>query len=204
MNIPVYYINLLQRRDRDMMTKQQLDQIGLTYKRFEAVQSSSGRLGCALSHLLLLYKAKKNKFPMILICEDDIYFKNPSLFKKQMNCFLKIEDDWDVLLLGGNLVPPFSLTSPYAVKVSHCQTTTGYIVKEHYYDTLIQNIREGIKLLLQFPENHFSFAIDKYWLKLQKRDKWYVIYPLMVTQRKGYSDIEKKVVDYESLMLKPV
>jgi GR25 family glycosyltransferase involved in LPS biosynthesis len=147
--------------------------------------------------------AKKNKFPSILICEDDIYFKNPSFFKKQLNCFLKSEDNWDVLLFGGNIVPPFTLTSPYAIKVSHCQTTTGYIVKEHYYDTLIQNIRNGIKLLLQFPKNHFSFAIDKYWLTLQKKDNWFVIYPLMVTQKKGYSDIEKKVVDYESLMLNP-
>ena len=115
---------------------------------------------------------------------------------------MKSEDDWDVLLLGGNVVPPFKLVSPYAIKVSHCQTTTGYIVRNHYYDKMIHNIREGIKLLLQFPKKHFEYAIDKHWLTLQKKDNWFMLYPPMVVQKKGYSDIEKKVVDYESLMLK--
>jgi hypothetical protein len=74
------------------------------------------------------------------------------------------------------------------------------MVKNHYYDTLIDNIRQGIKLLLQYPEKHIDYAIDKYWLSLQKKDKWYMIYPLTVTQRSGYSDIEKKEVDYERIM----
>jgi hypothetical protein len=103
--------------------------------------------------------------------------------------------------LGGNVVRPFIIDSPYAMKVSHCQTTTGYIVKSHYYNTLIQNIREGIKNLLQHPENHFDYAIDKYWIQLQKKDEWYIIYPLLVSQISGYSDIEKKEINYGNLLL---
>lgn len=196
-----YYINLKERTIRNQQTKKEMAFLGFDIKRFEAIRSDDGRIGCSLSHLAILEMAKKNKLPMVLICEDDILIKNKSVFKKHLNCFLKSEDDWDVLLLGGNVVRPFTVMSPYYIKVTHCQTTTGYIVKEHYYDTLIQNIREGIKLLLQYPENHFSYAIDKNWLKLQKIDKWYLVFPMCVTQRKGYSDIEKREVNYEDRLL---
>lgn len=195
-----YYINLARREDRNLHAIKQLSYVDFDYERFEAIHSSNGRLGCSLSHLAVLELAKKNALSEVIICEDDIYFKDPTLFKKQLMCFLKSQENWDVLLLGGNLVKPFSIVSPYAVKVSHCQTTTGYIVKSHYYDTLIRNIREGIKNLMQFPEEHFYYAIDKYWIHLQKKDDWYLIYPQIVSQISGYSDIEKKEGNYEGLL----
>jgi len=196
-----YYINLSTRLDRKTNAIKQLSSVDFNYERFDAIYCSNGRLGCSLSHLAVLEMAKKNNLSEVIVCEDDICFKNPTLFKKQLKCFLKSQESWDVLLLGGNLAKPFSIVSPYAIKVSHCQTTTGYIVKLHYYDTLIQNIREGIKQLLQFPDKHFFYAIDKYWIHLQKKHEWYLIYPLTVSQISGYSDIEKKERKYESLML---
>jgi hypothetical protein len=71
----------------------------------------------------------------------------------------------------------------------------------HYYDTLINNIKEGINLLIKNPNDHFFYAIDKYWLSLQQKDNWYLITPLSVIQREGYSDIEKKDTNYSYLLL---
>jgi hypothetical protein len=48
--------------------------------------------------------------------------------------------------------------------------------------------------------NEFLYAIDKYWLRLQKRDNWYLIIPLKVIQKTGYSDIRKVNVNYTALM----
>ena len=197
----VYYINLKSRSDRNLNAIKELSSVDFEYERFDAIHCSNGRLGCSLSHLAVLELAKRKNMTEVIICEDDICFKNPELFKKQLRCFLKSQSEWDVLLLGGNVVRPFTISSPYAMKVSHCQTTTGYIVKAHYYDTLIQNIREGIKNLLQYPEKHFHYAIDKYWIQLQKKDDWYLIYPLLVSQIAGYSDIEKKERNYGNLLL---
>ena len=53
---------------------------------------------------------------------------------------------------------------------------------------------------MQNQMNRFLYAIDKYWLTLQKSDEWYLIVPLKVIQKEGYSDIEKRVVNYNSLM----
>jgi hypothetical protein len=53
---------------------------------------------------------------------------------------------------------------------------------------------------MQNPSNRFHYAIDKFWLQLQRRDHWYLITPLTVIQQEGYSDIEHKVVNYADLM----
>jgi hypothetical protein len=86
------------------------------------------------------------------------------------------------------------------VKVSSCQTTTGYLVNGHYFDTLIENFRTGIKKLMENPQMHVLYAIDKYWFNIQKIHNWFLIIPLTVTQREDYSDIEKRATNYAQVM----
>jgi hypothetical protein len=107
---------------------------------------------------------------------------------------------FDVLMLAGNNAPPFEKTNDYCVKVYNCRTTTGYLVKNHYYDTLINNFKEGLNGLIKNPTNKQKFAIDMYWNSLQQNDNWYLIIPLTVVQMESYSDIEKRNTNYKSLM----
>jgi len=197
----VYYINLKHRTDRNEQIKLQLNKLGWKYTRFNAIKMKNGRVGCSMSHLKLLQLAKEQQLEYIVILEDDVLFKNINYFKKQLSTFLNSSIDYDVLLLAGNNVPPYEKINDYCIKVGHCQTTTGYIVREHYYDTLINNIKQGIILLMKHPQAHYKYAIDKYWINLQKINNWYLIIPITVTQKADYSDIEKRNVNYENLML---
>ena len=196
-----FYINLDSRPDRKQYMVDHLKIVGIHAERFKAVKLTNGALGCSMSHLKLLELAKKNNWDSILIMEDDIKFLNPIIFMQQLNRFLNVHKEFDVLLIAGNNVPPFAKIDDTCVKVTRCQTTTGYLVKNHYFDTLIQNFREGIKHLMKTPEKHVLYAIDKYWFRLQERDNWYLIVPLTVTQREDYSDIEKRMTNYSSSML---
>jgi len=196
-----FYINLDSRTDRKQYMEDHLKTVGIHAERFKAVKLTNGALGCSMSHLKLLELAKKNNWDSILIMEDDIQFLNPGIFMQQLNRFLHVHKEFDVLLIAGNNVPPFSNIDDTCVKVTRCQTTTGYLVKNHYFDTLIQNVREGINNLMKTPENHVLYAIDKYWFRLQERDNWYLIIPLTVTQREDYSDIEKRMTNYSRAML---
>jgi GR25 family glycosyltransferase involved in LPS biosynthesis len=195
-----FYINLLSRPDRKQHVEEQLQIIGLKAERFNAIKLPNGALGCSMSHLKCLETAKENKWGHVLIVEDDIKFLDPNLFKTQLNTFLTKHNDWDVVIIGGNNVPPYQNIDETCVRVSSCQTTTGYLVNGHYFDTLITNFRTGIKKLLENPTQHILYAIDKYWFQLQKKDKWYLIIPLTVTQREDYSDIEKRPTNYTRVM----
>ena len=195
------YINLLSRPDRKSHVEKQLSYIGIKAERFNAIKMANGAVGCSMSHLRCLLNAKEKDLDHILICEDDITFTDPVLFITQTNKFLKSQKKWDVLLLAGNNMPPYKKIDNYCIQVSRCQTTTGYLVKKHYFDVLIENIKTGINMLIRNSDKHKLFAIDKYWFQLQERDFWFLVIPLSVVQREDYSNIENKRTNYTNIMV---
>lgn len=197
----VYYINLENRTDRKTSVENELNSLGWKYQRFNAIKTKDGRVGCSMSHLKLLKMAKEKNLDYIVIVEDDIEFKRKDWYNERIKNIM--DTDFDVFLLAGNLRPPiFQTKYENIVKVSKSFTTTGYIVKKHYYDTLINNIDKGIRLLLKNPGGEYNDnAIDCHWMKLQENDKWYIVMPRTVTQRPIYSDIEQRYTDYNHLML---
>jgi GR25 family glycosyltransferase involved in LPS biosynthesis len=202
----IFYINLSTRLDRKAHIEAQLNRVGFSaYERFNAVKVANGRVGCALSHIKCLELAKERGYPHVLICEDDTTFLQPDLFKMQLKAFFEHQQEhqqpWDVLLFAGNNVPPYIKMSEAYIRVSHCQTTTCYLVNGHYIETLLSHIREGTRQLMQEPTKHLLYAIDRYWLELQRRDLWFLITPLTVVQREDYSDIEGHMTNYAHLML---
>ena len=198
-----FYINLEHRKDRKEHVEKQLASVNLPIERFNAIRLSNGALGCSMSHLKCLETAKTRGWTHLLICEDDIEFLDPPLFTKQLNSFLeKHQDDWDVVLLAGNNMPPYRIpeNDDTCIQVTHTQTTTGYLVNSHYFDVLISNVKEGIEKLIGEQGKHKEYAIDKYWISLQKKDEWFLIVPPTVVQKIDYSDIEKKMTNYKKIM----
>jgi glycosyl transferase family 25 len=198
------YINLEHRTDRLAHVQQELAKLGIanSAERFNAIKTKSGRLGCTLSHIKCLELAKSRGYEQVFICEDDITFLKPELLLKNLEQFAENEEIiWDMCLVGANNVPPFQPVNDYCIRVFYAQTTTGYIVKEHYYDTLITNFKESAQKLIQDPENHIQYALDMYWKRLQRQDFWYMIIPPTVTQYTNFSDIESRETNYNHLML---
>jgi len=197
----VLYINLEHRTDRKKMVESQFNRMGIFSECVNAIACPDGRIGCTLSHIKCLELAKERQWNQVCICEDDILFVKPDLFIDNINKLNHTHFEWDVVMLGGNIGSPNHLKTDYCLRVFNAQTTTGYIVKYAYYDTLIANFKAGLSNLLKTPHLHRCYAIDMYWKILQKNDAWYVLYPLSVVQQAGYSDIEYQHVNYERVML---
>jgi len=196
------FINLDERTDRLAHVTAEFAKIGIVAERVKAIKMATGAVGCTMSHIRCLELAKQRGYEQVFICEDDITFTNPELFKANLEKFSDNDEImWDLLIVGGNNVPPYQQVTEYCARVFYCQTTTGYVVKKHYYDTLLENFKESARQLMRDPKNHSTYALDMYWKRLQKQDFWYMITPPTVTQYESYSDIENRVVDYERAML---
>jgi glycosyl transferase family 25 len=196
-----FYINLEHRVDRKVQVEEELKTIGIKAERFNAIKMENGAIGCSMSHLKILQDAVANKLDHLLIVEDDITFLKPEVFKTQINKFFELHgNNWDVILLAGNNMPPYKPIDDTCIQVSKCQTTTGYLVNGHYIKVLMQNVKLGVTNLISKPSQHSTFAIDKFWFILQQASRWFLITPLTVVQREGYSDIEKRVISYEHIM----
>ncbi len=199
----ILYINLEHREDRRQMVTEEIRQLGWTPSpiRFKALKTANGAIGCTLSHIKCLEYAKQMNWSHVLICEDDIKFTQPEVFTENLNKFLASGIEWDVILIAGNNAGRYQPTNCGAVRIHACQTTTGYLVKNAYYNTLIRNFTEGVAKLMRDPTNKRTYAIDRYWFSLQAKDKWHLIYPLTVTQQTDYSDIENRQTNYDQMML---
>ena len=200
-------INLGEREDRKLTVFIQLQNIGINPERVPAVKTKDGAIGCSMSHIKCLEIAKKSNWEYVCIVEDDFKCVDATKFKNSLSKFqensVKDNIQWDVLLLGGNNCPPYQ-TLPnvdYCVQISNCQSAIGYVVKKEFYDTMIQNYREGVSKLMRDPKNKREFAVDMYWKQLQSSRRWYILIPLTITQETSYSDIEEKIVNYDHLML---
>lgn len=192
-----FYINLDHRKDRNEAMIKELKKIGIeSPNRFPAIKTQNGAVGCSLSHLRCIQEAIEKDWDYVCIFEDDIIIKRPELLIKKVNKL--INTDFDCLLLSGNNFKPYIEYEDY-IKVSKCFCLSSYIIKKHYYRKYLDNLNEGLKLLLRTGEQ--SYCCDYYNHKLQREDYWYLITPICIYQKEDYSDIEKKNVNYKKLML---
>ena len=195
-----YYINLKHRTDRKLDTLRELQSFGIhNPTRFDAIKDDFGAIGCSKSHLEVLKIARKNNYPYVTIIEDDIQFLNPKKTIQSLNNILNSKIPWDVILIGGNNYPPYQKINDDCIKVNNCQCCTAYIVKQSYYDTLINHWQKGLQKLIETNDIP-NYALDQYWKILQKKDNFILITPLKVVQRESYSDIERKNVNYVDMM----
>lgn len=199
----VFYINLNERTDRKVRIEKILSDLNWQYERFSAIKDICGAIGCSKSHLKLLELAKERDLDYIVIVEDDLTITDMNLFKTQLDKFLNSTIEYDVLLLGGNSYPDpkYEYINDFCLRTFNCQTTIGYIVKRGFYDTMIENFKDGIQKYEE-TRNHRTYSCDMHWKKLQKEHKFIFLLPPTVTQIKGdKSDIANWYWDSDQYML---
>jgi glycosyl transferase family 25 len=196
----IFYINLDKRTDRRQEIETQLHQYNLydQAERFPAIHTpEQGILGCTMSHLAVLRLAKERQYPYVLILEDDFYFTLPKEeLHNNLQHFFETTPDFDVCMISYNLKNSTPTQDPRILKVIEAQTASGYIVNTSLYDPLIQLYEETIPLLRQTQE-HWNYANDQIWKRLQPQTKWFALNPRCGKQRDGFSDNANQYVFYD-------
>lgn len=197
-----YYINLDERKDRlqhiTMIKEKCL--FFSNIERFSAIKMKNGAIGCAMSHIKVLQKCLEMKEDMFLICEDDICILNLQNYIEFAQSFQRIAtNDWDIIVMtprGDNMnIVDTSMNQFDFSRINNNQTATGYIIKKHFINILIENFKVAVDGLLK-NLNPDVYAIDQYWKRLQNKYKFYYYKHIFAGQLPGYSSIENKEVNY--------
>lgn len=195
----IYYINLDKRTDRKEQIEKELNDYGLNYERFSAMEYQEfGAYGCALSHLAILKEAKQKGYKNVWILEDDFTFEvSKETFEKQLEALFNLESNFDVCMCAYNMKECKELepSNEYFSKILFAQTTSLYIVNSHYYDKLI-NLYEWANPLLFTTRKHWEYANDIVWKNLQRNDNWIYFKNRIGKQRASYSDCANAYYDY--------
>ena len=190
------YINLEKRKERNIHCINELKKIGITEpNRFNAYEEKIGLIGCTKSHIACVEIAKKKEWPFVCIFEDDLLFLKPN--KVIININKYINYDFDVLYIGAWIRnEKYDIINDDIVKVKYACCAHAYIVKNHYYNTYLNNLNTSLKLKIKDPDNYL-YNNDEYIRKLQERDNWLCFHPILATQKNGYSDNFNEIRNYE-------
>ena len=198
-----FYINLHQRKDR----MDHIEHLKQTYpffsnvERMNAFQHKRGDIGCGLSHIKCLKTLKKENEPYYMILEDDFQILNPVNFAEFEIQFDKIKNlNWDVIVLTPRGNKTQNNYYEHFHRINNHQTASGYIVKHHMLDILDDLFTNGVRQLLKNNDPNI-WSIDQVW-KPNQNEKVFLYYKdIFGGQVPGFSDIEKKVVDYNPRFL---
>lgn len=189
------YINLDRRTDRRAEMEAELTKIGMTAERFPAIERKPGALGCGLSQLAVLRRAKEEGWENVLILEDDFTFLvDRATFDQELKTVFDLKIPYDVIMLsyGSTISTPFnSILS----RVKTAQTASGYIVHNRFYDTLIHTWNNATINLETTGDEH-KWAIDQAWKPLQPTAEWFCFNRRIGKQRPGFSDNVGAFVTY--------
>jgi glycosyl transferase, family 25 len=184
-----FYINLDSRCDRRIQIEAELERMEIPYERFSAL--TGGAVGCSKSHIAVLKLARHLKLNAVAIFEDDFQF---TVSRDEFRHLLKIPNSYDVIMLGY-----YSLNSEFytdnLARVKSAQTSHGYIIHSKFYDEFIEHLEIATEQLEKTGE-HWNYAIDQAWKKLQPVREWYAIIPMVGIQRPSFSDCANQFVNY--------
>ena len=196
----IFYINLDRRTDRRIEFEAEIeklpDKLPDNYKskleRFPAISHSNGAIGCSMSHLEVVKKARENGYQNIIIFEDDFHFiVSGDVFLNNLEkLFTEVEKGFkfNVVMLSYNALE-YQDYNEFLYSSTNVQTASGYIINQSCYDALIECWEQAIPLFIQTGQ-HWKYINDQSWKTLQRElGGWYLFKERIGKQRPGYSDL---------------
>ena len=135
----------------------------------------------------------------VLVLEDDFTFKRDAQIEWALKELVEHEPETtDMCLLSYN--HSFFRTEsvdgkPWLGRVLYSQTTSSYLISQHYVPVLLKNLRESTTDMVLHGRRHEN-CIDIHWTTLQPHGRWFAILPAIGYQYANHSDIEGGVTAY--------
>lgn len=178
-----FCINLQRRPDRWNQSNQEFQQLDIPIWWAWGIDCPENSVDALhLTHNNIIQHAKFEEWDHVVIFEDDVHFINNPQGILPL-AIGELPSDWDMLYFGGNVDGPCYRTTPHLAKLTHCQSTHAYAIRHTLYDTKLQWETGIIDLI--------------YAHEIIPRHNCYITNPMTAIQSPGYSDIEKKDVNYD-------
>jgi GR25 family glycosyltransferase involved in LPS biosynthesis len=188
----IYCINLDRRSDRWEMARKEFIKQNIPIERFPAIEMNDGRLGLVKTIGKLFQRAIDLKLRNLLLFEDDVQFTGADL-KPSLNDLKLLQ--WELFYLGGNRTQPLlhvTRNLQMACNVLACHAVA--------FDQSV------FKSIVDYAKKTNTIATDldiwDVWLiyHVQNVSRSYFAFPVFAIQRPGYSDLEKRFVDYTAIL----
>jgi GR25 family glycosyltransferase involved in LPS biosynthesis len=183
----IYCINLAKREDRLLEFTGMMEEYEIPFKRVEAVEKSNGAEGLRDTMVNIFTEALEKGHKQILVFEDDcIFVEGKEYFHQIMNSVIdNLPELWIMCFLGNQVTGKFiHRHHPNILSATKMFSTHAVLYSER-----------GMKECLS---QGFDYPIDNYYVeKIEPLRASYTIYPMLATQREGFSDIYKNKINWQ-------
>lgn len=183
----IVVLNLKKRSDRRDRMCELFEKYEINGELYESIEHEKGAIGLSLTMNKLFTECLENGVCKLLVFEDDCEIKAaPEEFNSVMEkCVTDLQSrNWGMFYLGLQHVRKFeNWITPNLLPVTCGYSTHAVAYSREAMDFFIHRI---------VMEPIDNFIVREY----QPYGNSYCSYPLLVTQRKGYSNIENNEVDW--------
>lgn len=182
----IFVLNLDKRQDRLLQITEDFEKYEIPFERVPAIEHSNGAEGLKLTMIKLFNDCLENGYKDIIVFEDDCLFVVPEVtVHDTMNKVVdQLPERYIMIFMGCQPTGGFShFVSPNILSGQKLFSTQGVIYSE-------RGMKEILASQLEGPiDNH-------YVAKIEPIGGSYCVYPLLASQREGYSDIYKNQINW--------
>jgi len=183
-----FVINLAKRTDRKERMQGIFEEYDIEGEIFEAVDIPKSFLGLVETTKLLFEKCLEHNYNNILVFEDDCEFLvSPEIFHETMTkCVEDLKTiEWDIFYLGLQHPRPFL----------NWKTRNIFPVNMGYSTHALAYSKKAMQFFVDF---NVIQPIDNFWVeKFQHYNTCFCSYPLLATQKAGFSDINHDHINWD-------
>lgn len=200
-----FIINLDRRVDRWSLVSVQLERAGIkdVVERLPAIEHRYGMVGCSLSHLECVKRAKERGWKSVLIFEDDIVFKeNFEAVHPRVIDQLDQRKNWSIFHFGAMLMNMCTLVDENLIKMGYNWAAHALVIRENAYDHIINNYKWDYSETDSSKPWGGHYPFDGF-INKEMYDAGFEIYsayPVLITQRPDHSDTWGYHRDYKDLI----
>jgi len=187
-------ISLKRRQDRRDHALSEAKKHNFTFEFFDGYDikaEGGGNYGCNASHRALMEIIAYNRWPRVLVLEDDNEFVVTDANAAFSEAIGEVPDDWEWLYLGGSFSnDPKRRISPHVVQINGMMTTSSYAVTWQTARHVAPWIQGGM-------------GIDSLYQGFTAKMRAFVLTPRLCVQYENMSDIQCRVMNNSHSMLDP-
>jgi len=149
-------------------------------------------IGATKNHIDCLEEMKRGEYNNCLFLEDDFIFTS-RIRENQLylyEFFNRIYDYNICFLSASKFHERRTYDDLLILSKQYCTTSSGYLVSKPNLELVLETVKEGYNLLLQYPDQSHLYCIDRYWSKL---DKLYIFKRKLGFQNPSLSKITGKL-----------
>lgn len=183
----ILVLNLLKRTDRLLQITEDFEKYSIPFKRVQSIESDNGAEGLKQTMVNIFSKAIEQQQQNLLIFEDDCEIVvGVDVFNDVMSRVVnQVPENYVMIFLGCQLTGG----------ASHFVSPNIVAGKKMYSTHAVMYSLKGMKEILSHNLDH---PIDNFYVdKIECYGNSYCTYPLLCSQRAGYSDIGKNEINWK-------